>query len=79
MVRHQVFTINQPHFLHVSLITISLSDTIYTRIFSKKPPQRVGSCPGHHVQLIDRSLVIEIIRGEPPPPLKADNSNRELL
>ena len=34
--------------------------------WTKYLPKNVGSCPGHHHQLIARNLVFEIIRGESP-------------
>ena len=34
--------------------------------WTKHLPKNIGSCPGHHHQLIARNLVFEIIRGESP-------------
>ena len=35
--------------------------------WTKKLPKNVGTCPGHHLQLIARNLVFEIFRVNHPP------------
>ena len=37
------------------------------RIDQRQLPKNVGSCPGHHLELIVRNLVFKIFRGDPPP------------
>ena len=39
-------------------------------IWTKNYPQVVGTCSGHHGQLISQNCVLTKIRAEPPPPLK---------
>ena len=37
-------------------------------LWTQNYPQIVGTCPGHHGQLISQNCVFTKIRGEPPPP-----------
>ena len=39
-------------------------------VWTKNYPQVVGTCSGHHGQLISQNCVLTKIRAEPPPPLK---------
>ena len=38
-------------------------------VWTKNYPQVVGTCSGHHGQLISQNCVLTKIRAEPPPPL----------
>ena len=38
-------------------------------VWTKNYPQVVGTCSGHHGQLISQNCVPTKIRAEPPPPL----------
>ena len=40
-------------------------------VWTKNYPQVVGTCSGHHGQLISQNCVLTKIRAEPPPPLKS--------
>ena len=49
-------------------------------VWTKKYPQVVGTCSGHHGQLISQNCVLTKIRAEPPPPpLRLKKSVRENL
>ena len=37
-------------------------------VWTKNYPQVVGTCSGHHGQLISQNCVLTKIRAEPPPP-----------
>ena len=37
-------------------------------VWTKNYPQVVGTCSGHHRQLISQNCVLKKIRAEPPPP-----------
>ena len=45
-------------------------------VWTQNYPQVVGTCPGHHGQLMFQNCVLTKIRAEPPgPPLKGDHFN----
>ena len=37
-------------------------------VWTQNYPQVVGTCPGHHGQLISQNCVLTKTRAEPPPP-----------
>ena len=48
-------------------------------VWTKNYPQVVGTCSGHHGQLISQNCVLTKIRAEPPPPppLRGPGSRHE--